>query len=200
MIASASPLASTGAAVDCELLAAIARRDEQALSAVYDKYAPLCYNVAYRIAHDRGAADAILHDAFLKVWNKAASYDGRGSVAGWIVRITRNRALDWLRYERAHTDRIAYSWEDDQANQERDSAAADESANPEERMLRLDRRGLLYRALKQLPAEQRSAVELSFLEGLTHHAIAARTGLPLGTVKTRVRLGLQKLRLILTAS
>ncbi len=176
---------------------AIIHKDERALATVYDRYAPLCYNIAYRIAHDQLAAEGILQDAFMKVWKKADCYDGRGSVAGWIVRITRNQALDWLRHERTHASRVAYSWDGDAAHVERDGARMEIGESPEGRMTVQETRCRVRRALAQLPVEQRYAVELSFLEGLSHHAIAERTGLPLGTIKTRVRLGLQKLRVLL---
>jgi RNA polymerase sigma-70 factor (ECF subfamily) len=194
MTAFTTPLPLTGPAEDLDLLAGIIQKNEQALATVYDKYAPLCYNIAYRIANDRSAAESILQDAFLKVWDKAGYYDGRGSVAGWIVRITRNQALDWLRHERTRTSQIAYSWDDDNENVERDNASADHRANPETHMTVQDTSNRLRYALSQLPSEQRFAVELSFLDGLSHHAIADLTGVPLGTIKTRVRLGLQKLR------
>jgi len=192
-----TPLPSLAIAEDSDLLAAIIQKDEHALAAVYDKYAPLCYNIAYRIANDRSAAESILQEAFLKVWDKAAYYDGRGSVAGWIVRITRNQALDWLRHERTRSSQIAYSWDDDNENVERDRASADYGANPELHMTVQDTSNRLRSALSKLPSEQRFAVELSFLDGLSHHAIAELTGAPLGTIKTRVRLGLQKLRALL---
>lgn len=197
MTAYRTPLPPIEPTNDVELLAGIIQRNEQALSIVYDKYAPLCYNIAYRIANDRAAAESILQDAFLKVWDKAGYYDGRGTVAGWIVRITRNQALDWLRHERTRTSQIAYSWDDDSENVERDNASADHSANPELHMTVKDTSNRLRYALSQLPSEQRFAVELSFLDGLSHHAIADLTGAPLGTIKTRVRLGLQKLRSLL---
>lgn len=197
MTAYTTPSTSLNSADDIQLLMAIIQKDEQALATVYDRYAPLCYNIAYRIASDHTAADSILQDAFLKVWDKAANYDGRGSVAGWIVRITRNQALDWLRHERTRTSQIAYSWDDDNESAERDHASTDHGANPELHMTVQDTSNRLRYALSQLPSEQRFAVELSFLDGLSHHAIAEMTGLPLGTIKTRVRLGLQKLRALL---
>jgi RNA polymerase sigma-70 factor, ECF subfamily len=197
MTAYTTPLTPMNPAEDSTLLAAIIQKNEQALATVYDKYAPLCYNIALRIANDRVAAESILQDAFLKVWDKAGNYDGRGSVAGWIVRITRNQALDWLRHERSRTAQIAYSWDDESEDAERDHAGADPQANPEVQMAVKDTTFRLKQALAQLPSEQRFAVELSFLDGLSHHAIAELTGVPLGTIKTRVRLGLQKLRALL---
>lgn len=197
MTAFATPLSQFEPADDLKLLAGIIQKNEQALATVYDKYAPLCYNIAYRIANDRVAAESILQDAFLKVWDKATYYDGRGTVAGWIVRITRNQALDWLRHEKTRSSQIAYSWDDDNENVERDQASADHGANPEVHMTVKDTSNRLRYALSQLPSEQRFAVELSFLDGLSHHAISDLTGAPLGTIKTRVRLGLQKLRTLL---
>jgi RNA polymerase sigma factor (sigma-70 family) len=198
MMSAFTPLSPLLSVEDSALLNAISAKNEHALAQLYDKYAPLCYNIAYRIANDRNAADSILQDAFLKVWDKANHYDGRGTVAGWVVRITRNQALDWLRHERARTAAIAYSWDDEDANIERDRAGIDLRANPENQVTVQDTNYHLKQALLQLPSEQRFAVELSFLDGFSHHAIAEMTGVPLGTIKTRVRLGLQKLRVLLS--
>ncbi len=180
---------------DCTLIQAIVHKDDSALAALYERYANLCYSISYRIVRDHNAAESVLQDTFLKVWEKAERYDGRGSVAGWLVRIARNQALDWLRYERTRSFQTACSWDDTLV--ERREMSADPRENIE---ARIDARYVsdrLQGALSQLPTEQRFVVELSFFEELSHHAIADLTGLPLGTIKTRVRLGLQKLQRML---
>jgi RNA polymerase sigma-70 factor (ECF subfamily) len=178
---------TTGPANDEALLAAIAAGDAQALASLYDRLAQPVLNLAFRVLGAALEAEDVLQDAFLEVWRAAASYDGRrGGVATWVLGIARNRAIDRLRAARA---RLARDRAAGAASSEREPAApADEQAASGE----VGR--LIRSAFGRLPDDQRRALELSYLDGLSHTEVAERLGVPLGTVKTRIRLALAKLR------
>ena len=171
-------------AADEALLRRVAARDPAALQKLYERCAPLALAVALRILRQRAEAEEILQDAFLEVWKRAGSFDARrGTAAAFVLNITRSRALDRLR-SRGAAERAA------------ESLAREESAPlplPLESAEARQERDRIQAALGALPAEQRSALELAYFEGLTQAEIAARTGEPLGTIKTRCRLALQKL-------
>jgi RNA polymerase sigma-70 factor (ECF subfamily) len=171
---------------DEELLRRIARREEAALDVLYTRYRALAFSVAVRVVGDGARAEDVVQDAFLSVWRKAGTYrPGRGSVRTWLSSIVRNRAIDIVRATRertAHEDEELLLGIHDPAPAVFDQVAAS-----------LD--GEMTRgALQQLPVEQRHAISLAFFEGLSHSEIASQTGLPLGTVKSRVRLGIQRMR------
>lgn len=174
----------SGGPDDAALMAAVAAGDVAALGLFYDRHARFASAVACRLVGDRDAAEDVVHDAFLSVWRGARSYRmDRASARPWLLVIVRNAAVDALRARRTipigdgplpqEPDRVAGV--DDLA------AAALESDRVRE-------------AVAALPPDQRQAVHLAFFAGLTHGEIAARTGLPLGTVKGRLRLALRKLR------
>jgi RNA polymerase sigma-70 factor (ECF subfamily) len=176
---------------DQELLAGVARRDEASLAALYDRYHLLAFSLALRVVNDRGRAEDVVQEAFLAVWRKAGTYaEGRGSVKTWLTSIVRNRAIDLVRARR-ESDR------DDEATL---LALRDQAPSVLEQVTaRLDREQLLA-LVSRLPAEQRRAIAMAYFEGLSHSEIADATGIPLGTVKSRVRLGMHRLRdLILEA-
>lgn len=155
--------------------------DENAMQVLYDRYAPVVYAVALRVLADTGAAEDVLQEVFLQLWRKPQSFDAsRGSMAGWLAVIARHRAVDHLRKRRPTTDisEIVVAVDADL-----EGAA--------ERHQALEK---VRKALGTMAAEQRSALEMAFFEGLTHVEIAERTGTPLGTVKTRIRAGLGALR------
>lgn len=170
---------------DSGLIAAMAAGEGEALAELYDRYAPLAYSVAMRILEDRGRAEDVLQDVFLQIWMRAASFDSeRGSVRTWVCAAVRNRAIDLLR-GRAGRAR-------DEAQLSESVAAHGYGSDPErESELAFDRR-LVRAALASLPAEQREAVELAYYGGLTQREVAERTGVPLTTVKGRMRLALEK--------
>ena len=155
-------------------------RDASAFETLYDAYHRLVYGVAFRMLNDAPAAEDITQAVFLKVWSSPNLFRG-GNFAAWIVRVTRNRALDVLRSRSAHA-------ETDLPDGLTETEAIEDVA-----FARLDAEQVRI-ALDALPAEQREPIELGFFGGVTHEQIAARTGLPLGTVKTRIRAGLRKLR------
>jgi len=148
---------------------------------LYDRYSPIVYSIALRVLGDTGAAEDVLQEVFLQLWRNPGVFDSsRGNMAAWLAVIARNRAIDSLRKRRRETD-IA----DVVVSVEPDLAGDTERARAMEKI-----RGVLG----DMPAAQRSALEMAYFEGLTHTEIAARTGEPLGTVKTRIRAGLLSLR------
>ena len=177
---------------DRRLVERMARGDEQALAALYDRFAPALFGMAMRIAGERADAEEIVLDAFQQAWRDAARFrEERGSVAAWLTMICRSRALDLVRSrvrrERAVT-RAEGAAAGDPPAMGRGPLASGGGAEAGERGR------VVAEALEQLAAPQRQAIELAFFEGLSQSEIAERLREPLGTVKTRVRLGMQKLR------
>jgi RNA polymerase sigma-70 factor, ECF subfamily len=170
---------------DTELIAAIAQGDHPALLALYDRHGRLGYGLAYRMLGESGAAEEAVQDAFLRVWRRAATFDpSRGSVRSWLMTIVHHCAID-LHRKRASGPNVV-SGLDEIAEQTPSPDAWSEVSG------KLDRERVRA-AVAQLPQEQRRAIELAYFDGLTHREIAERDGLPLGTVKGRLRLGLQRL-------
>ena len=170
---------------DAHLLQAIAARDEAALAALYDRYHVLAFSLALRVVNDRGRAEDVVQDAFLSVWRKAASYAaGRGSVKTWLASIVRNRAIDIVRARRESDG-------DDEAVL---LALRDPGPDILEAVTASLDRTTIRDAVVQLPLEQRRAIAMAYFEGLSHSEIAEASGLPLGTVKSRIRLGMHRLR------
>jgi RNA polymerase sigma-70 factor, ECF subfamily len=176
---------------DRNLLDRLARRDEAALERLYDRYSGVLYAVAYRISGERSDAEEIVLDAFAQAWRDADRFRSeRGSVIGWLTMICRSRALDLVR-ARGRRARLATT-----AAREPEGPPAMGADNPgaDRGVERLERRAVVAEALRGLSPPQREAIELAYYEGLSHAEIAERLGEPLGTVKTRVRLAMQKLR------
>lgn len=173
---------------DNDLLKAIARGDEGALAACYDRYRVILFSLIFRILHDRPEAEDCLQEVFMQVWRRAGDFDEtRGRAFTWLVTIARSRALDRLR---ASASRLRIAAEAESLpREEADDAAAD--------ALRAATGEVVRQALSELPEEQRRALFMAYFEGLTQTEIAARLGAPLGTVKTRMRTGLNKLRELL---
>ncbi|HKU82133.1 MAG TPA: sigma-70 family RNA polymerase sigma factor [Candidatus Tumulicola sp.] len=162
------------------LMARVRRRDPNAFESIYDLHHRLVYGIAARMLGDATSAEDVTQSVFLKVWNSPESYRG-GNFAAWIVRVTRNRALDVLRRRAARGEtELPESLPEGESME--DAAVARFDAER------------VRRALTALPDEQRRAIELGFFGGVTHEEIARSTATPLGTVKTRIRSGLQKLR------
>lgn len=163
--------------------------DEAALGELYDQLAPWVLGVAYRILRDDDEAHEVLSDVFVQVWRRIDRHDPeRGPLAPWVLSIARNRALDLVR-RRRRWERKAERWE--RARADGDGAAAPEPAEAAVPGWPVHRE--VHAALAALPADQRQVVELAYFGGLTHTEIARRTSLPLGTVKTRMRIAQQKL-------
>ncbi|HEU4327084.1 MAG TPA: sigma-70 family RNA polymerase sigma factor [Roseiflexaceae bacterium] len=172
---------------DDALLALIARRHDAALGVLYDRYVRLVYTVALRITGDRQTAEEVVQDVFQNVWQAAPSFQsGLGSVPSWLMGITRHRAIDATRSkrERARTREQTLDQDWDMGSDH----------NPEDEVVLRLQRETVRAALSELPTAQRQAIELAYYGGLTRNEIAAELGEPVGTIKTRLRLGLLKLR------
>ena len=177
----------TAASADTVLLRQIVERRPEALSDLYDRHAPALLALTRRILTGSADAEEVLQEVFLHVWNNAARYDpGRSSVSTWLVLITRSRAIDRLR-SRKVVERVHEA-----AHQERPG----DHASPEglESVFVRERRQRVKAELDNLPPEQKQVLEMAFYEGLSQSEIAARTEIPLGTVKTRTLLAMKKLR------
>ncbi|HEU4763459.1 MAG TPA: sigma-70 family RNA polymerase sigma factor [Gemmatimonadales bacterium] len=175
---------------DQALVLRMASGDEQVVGQLYDRYGPVLYATAYRITGESADAEEVVMDAFAQAWRDAARYDPRrGSVGAWLMTITRTRALDLVRSRGRRARTLEELTADPTA-----LMPALPGGDPVEATERNERRRQLGAALQTLSAPQRQAVELAFYGGLSHSEIAERLDEPLGTVKTRVRLGLQKLR------
>ena len=173
--------AASNVSTDALLLSAIRSGDEHAMAQLYERYSSVVYSVALRVLGDTGAAEDILQEVFMQLWRSPDAFDpSRGSLPGWLAVIARNRAIDSLRKRRPETDitEIVVSIEPDFASGAEWSRALEK----------------IRSTLISMPSPQRSALEMAFFEGLTHTEIAAKTGEPLGTIKTRIRAGLGTLR------
>ena len=173
------------------LVSQIAEGDQDALAELYDSTSRIVYGLAFRILGDSSSAEEILFEVYLQVWRTAKSFDpGRGKVTSWLVSMARTRAIDALRSRQARGANLAQSLEDIADLQ-------DVRGGPEGQSVQTSRAQFIQKFLAQLPDDQRNAIELAYFSGLTHGEIAARTGLPLGTVKTRIRSGMGRLRELL---
>ena len=169
------------------LLARIQRHDETALSALYDRYRAPVYSLAAHVTHNAALADEVTQDTFMKVWTRAAQYQVMpGRLRNWLLVITRRTAIDVLRREYRASGRYAAFEHDDLPL--RYEGVVDGRAEEEAAW-----RDLCF-SMAHLPSEQRQVIELSFYQGFSQREIADYLGIPLGTIKTRARLGLEKLR------
>jgi RNA polymerase sigma-70 factor (ECF subfamily) len=170
----------------------VAGGDEQALAALYDRYAPVLLGLARRVVGDAAEAEEVLQEVFIHAWRRADRYDpGRSSVGTWLALIARSRAIDRLRSRRsaARTAEAAG----------REAPPGHESPRAAGAVLAGERRARVAASLGGLPPEQREVIELAYFGGLSQSEIAGATGIPLGTVKTRTLLAMKKLRSALAA-
>lgn len=169
---------------DAALMQALVARDLSALAALYDRYGRVAYALAYRILGEPEAAEDVVHDAFISAWRGAATYrHDRGNARGWILSIAHHRAVDVLRRKTAFRPAPLEAAEHRASE---DDTAAEGIRNVEHASVRA--------ALEALPPAQRRTIELAYFGGYTHVELAELMGVPLGTVKGRMRIGLQKLR------
>jgi RNA polymerase sigma-70 factor, ECF subfamily len=174
-------------AADRTALARMARGDHDALAELYDRHARPVYSLALRILQDRADAEDVVQEAFAQAWAQAARYDAqRGAVAAWLLTLARSRAIDRLRSKRARPDRSA--------GENAVVDVADAAATPDLQLLSAEQVDRVRVALRDLPALQRVTLELAYYEGLSHAEIAEQLEQPLGTVKTRIRQGMIRLR------
>lgn len=169
------------ASSDIDLVSAIRSGDQKAMATLYDRYSAVVYSVALRVLGDTGAAEDVQQDVFMQLWRNPAAFDSsRGNLGAWLAVITRNRAIDILRKRRPESDPelVVLSVLPDMAGE------ADRSRIAEK----------VRAVLGTMSPSQRSALEMAYYQGMTHTEIAAKTGEPLGTIKTRIRAGLMALR------
>ena len=177
-------------AIDPTLLARVAKGDHQAFSQLYDLSSTLLFTLAARILGHHEEAAELLQDVYLEIWRKVSRYDiGRGTPVAWLVTLTKSRAIDRLRARAARGYQATNSLEAVTAAQ-----VTDGGPSPFETQADQELRVAVGAAVAGLPQAQQQAIELAFYEGLSHTEIAERLNQPLGTVKTRIKLGMSKLR------
>lgn len=173
---------------DVELLGRIAGRDLQAFSCFYDRFGGILFSVAVAILKDTSQAEEVIQDVFLQIWERAGVYDRQlGKPLSWAVALTRNKAIDRLRSTQRRSRLVA------ELSEESDEFPSDDT-NAAGKIIGNETAAMVRNALNHLPAEQRKAIELAFLGGLTQTEIAAELKLPLGTVKARIRRGMLQMR------
>jgi RNA polymerase sigma-70 factor, ECF subfamily len=173
------------------LITEIARGDRDAFARFYDLHAVLVHTFALRLLRERGEAEEVVQDVFVQVWRQAESYSAeRGTPEAWLITMTRSRGIDKLRSRRRRGEMVRPAESPDRLSE---PVVLESASGPAEA------RATLGGALSDLPATQRSVLELAYFDGLTQSEIATRLGEPLGTVKTRMRSGLERLRGVLSA-
>jgi len=188
------PESSYGHLDDEELVQRLSYRDLAAFRALYDRYGSLAYSTVLRVIRDSQIAEDMVQEIFLRIWRKPESYLAqRGRFATWLTSVARNRAVDEVRSRNRRFRHETASPEE----QERDVPGT-ERDDPALTVELSDQRRLILNALAEIPQEQRQIIELAYFGGFTQQEIAERLDQPLGTVKTRIRLGMQKLRIALS--
>jgi len=173
---------------DEDLMTLVERRDADAFAVLYDRHGGAAYSLAYRIVGDAAVAEDATQEAFLSMWRSGTRFDrARGSVRSWTLGIVRNRSIDALRRMAGSAPKLDF---DDDAALDAEPAAELTDSEAIRRETARSVRG----ALRQLPAEQSEVIGLAYFGGFTHSEIAEMLGMPLGTVKGRMRLGLEKIR------
>jgi len=171
---------------DGDLLVRLQRRDPQALAELYDRYGRMVFGLILRMVQDRGTAEDLVQETFLRVWNRVGGFDAEhGAVGPWLLAVARNRAIDYLRY-RGRRPEAALELNES----ENPALFADLKSDP----LRFDTVRQVKTALEKLPAPQREAIELAYFEGMSQTEIAERLRQPLGTVKSWMRRALLQMR------
>lgn len=177
---------------DEALIRLVAEAQENALSELYDRYSRLVYSVALNTLGDPDRAEDVTLDVFERVWEKAVTYSAaQGRVLNWLTSIARHRAIDLFRQSRSHHENLEISW------QESESIALTNGNSTEWEAYLEQRQERIRSAVAQLPPVQRQVIGMAFFQGYSHQEISVALNEPLGTVKTRIRLGMQKLRILL---
>lgn len=168
------------------MLRSLQAGDHEALAVLYDRYSGIAYGLALRIAGDATAAEDVVQEAFVSIWKQAPRFDAnRGQVRSWLLTIVHHRAVDVVRRRMSRPERALPDDASQIADHDAPPAAAAEMA--------MDARAV-REAVSRIPEDQRRTVEMAYFEGLTHVEIAERMGVPLGTVKSRLRIALEKMR------
>jgi len=176
--------------IDSDLLTLIAKGDRRAFGHLYDRSSQVLFTLSLRMLGDREEAEDLLQEVYTEVWRKSVRYDARrGSAMAWLITLTRSRGIDRLRARASRGHGMTDSIDDAPVahTQGRDPTPFEQQADAEVRVM-------VMKALVELPAAQRQALELSYYEGLSHSEIAARLKEPVGTIKTRIKLGMSKLK------
>jgi len=183
---------------DADLMSAIVEQEVGAFDTLYDRYHRLVFATAYRVLNDAGGAEDVVQDVYVRLWQRPDRYvEERGKFIGWLLSVTRNRAIDEIRSRgRRPISESQLGSRDDTGSitDERPSEAASKEFAIAELV---DQREAVRAALRELPPDQRAAIELAYFKGLTQAEIAEVLATPLGTIKTRIRLGMRKLRVAL---
>jgi RNA polymerase sigma-70 factor, ECF subfamily len=186
-----APPAQPAITIDPKLLARVVKGDQQAFAQLYDQSSPLLYSLAFRILGTREEAAGLLQEVYLEIWQKVARYDvGRGTPIAWLITLTRSRAIDHLRARGPRPKRLATTPLDGPPA----GQPPDQTPRPSETPSAQDLASLVSGAIAALPPAQQQAIELAYYEGLPHVEIAERLNQPTGAVKTRIKLGMSKLR------
>ena len=181
---------------DADLIGRAATGDARALEVLYDRYSGVVFSFALRMVADRQLAEEVLQEVFFRAWQQGGAYSAqRGTFVTWLLSITHNMAIDEIRKRKRRPQKA-----DSEEPETVLAAVADTSADVEGEVWLGSLRTTVAEALKELPPAQRQAIELAYYQGLTQREIAETLGEPLGTIKTRMRLGLQKLREALGSS
>ncbi len=184
------PSQHTTSMIDPSLLARVVKGDQQAFSQLYDHSSTLLFTLALRILGNREEAVELLQDVYWEVWRKVSRYDvGRGTPVAWLITLTKSRAIDRLRARASRGYQTTNSLEAGTA-----AEVADPGPSPFETQADQELRAAVEAAVAGLPQAQQQAIELAYYEGLSHAEIASRLNQPLGTVKTRIKLGMSRLR------
>jgi RNA polymerase sigma-70 factor (ECF subfamily) len=177
---------------DQSLIRLIARSQESALSELYDRYSRLIYSLALNAVGDPATAEEITQDVFIRIWDHAGTYQAEKSkVVTWIASITRYRSIDVIRRRKIRPESQSVSWEIEPSANEMNPINVEQTVEISQERRRV------RQAISVLPEEQRQALAYAYFQGYTHREIAEVLGEPLGTVKTRIRLAMQKLRQLL---
>jgi RNA polymerase sigma-70 factor (ECF subfamily) len=183
------PPLEPGAPSDLELMEAIQREDPEALSSLYDRYSGILKALILRVIHNEAEADDLLQEIFMEIWNQAKNFSAqKGKPLGWMVTLARRRAIDGLRKKQAYSraeERLQAETEQQPDAWVHNTTEAEINSG--------DTRQLIRNVIDSLPLPQQQAVELAFFRGMSQREIAANTNTPLGTVKTRLELGLKKI-------
>jgi RNA polymerase sigma-70 factor (ECF subfamily) len=177
---------------DEALLQLVAQRSLPAYDLLYRRHSQVMYNLIARIVRDQATAEDLLQDVFWQIWENANQYRGSGAALAWMMRVARNRALDQLRRQRVRPPMVS----DDAEEVE---SIADSTTTEEAVEIQL-RRTQVQRALESIPEEQRLCLELAYYEGLSQREIAEQTNMAVGTIKSRIRIGLEKIERVLRGS
>ena len=173
---------------DEQLMKMLQDRDPAALGFLYDRHSGIVKSLGMKVVHNEAEAEDLLQEIFVEIWNRAAGYDpAKGKPLGWIVTLARRRSIDRLRKCQSHCRA------EDRLREEVESQPDAWTTDPEEDFVMADIRETLLNLIKTLPEAQQQAINLAFYQGMSQREIAALTGIPLGTIKTRLELGLKKL-------